>query len=423
MKSSLKITIQKQLGLFSDCTRPEFERRIRRLREEMERAGVDGLLLTQETNVRYASAFYEVGWIVPAFFYMVFIPRNDKLPPAIFCPEGDQIQTQASWIETVIRWDFPVGFYTGKVGEALVEASAEWLKKLGLAQAHIATELGAHFRMGLSIECFDGIRAALPDVKWSDCGEIMWAVRKIKSEEEIRRIREAAHISCRGVRAGFEAIREGASERDIANVMSSSMHAQGGSEIRFLSLYAGQERALWADSIPRREMIVRRGSLLQFDGGCTYDGYFSDFKRFACLGEPTADQRRFFGIAKASEQAAIEAVAPGVTCGAVYAASQQVLRDAGYGDFVDWCQKVGWSSIGHNVGLDIHEMPGISIDSETRLEPDMVLAIEPFFYHNGGYPLWEVPNKYGLEDNVLVTETGIEILTPDSILSRDIWIA
>ena len=55
--------------------------------------------------------------------------------------------------------------------------------------------------------------------------------------------------------------------------------------------------------------------------------------------------------------------------------------------------------------------------------PDMVLCIEPLFYHRGGYPLWEVSNKYGLEDVVLVTETGHEILTPESIVSRDIWVA
>ena len=246
---------------------------------------------------------------------------------------------------------------------------------------------------------------------------------EMESDEEVRRIREACRISCLGVRAGFEAIREGASEREIANVMAATMHIQGGSEIRFLSVYAGQERALWADSIPRREMIIRSGSLLQFDGGCTYDGYFADFKRFACLGEPTKDQRRCYEIAKASEEAAIRAIRSGVTYSKVYEASQQVLRDAGYGEFVDWCQKLGWSSIGHNVGLDIHEMPGISINNETQMQPNMVLAVEPFLYHNGGFPLWEVSNKYGLEDNVLVTELGYEILTSESIIGREIWIA
>ena len=72
MPDSLKITRQKRNGFFADCSRREFERRLGRLWEEMERSGVDGLLLTQQTNVRYATGFYEVGWIVPAYFTMAF---------------------------------------------------------------------------------------------------------------------------------------------------------------------------------------------------------------------------------------------------------------------------------------------------------------------------------------------------------------
>ena len=232
-------------------------------------------------------------------------------------------------------------------------------------------------------------------MRWSDAGDVLWPVRAIKSSEEIRRLREASRISCLGVRAGFEALHSGATEREIANVMSAAMHLNGGSEVRFLSLYAGPDRALWADSIPRREMSIGPGALVQFDGGCTYDGYFCDFKRMAALGEPTSDQRRFYEIARASEQAAIDAIAPGVTCGAVYEASQDVLRRAGYGDFVAWCQAMGWSGIGHGLGLDIHELPGLSIGNAVALEPGMVLAVEPFFYHDGRYPLWEVSGKYG----------------------------
>src|SRR5262245_44932703 len=145
MAGQLKVTQQKRTGFFADCSREEFERRLRRLREEMAAQNVDGLLLTQQSNVRYATGFYEVGWIVPAYFYLSFLPRDERLPPALFVPEGDQIQTEASWIEAVVRWDFPVGFYTGKVGDALVEALALWLKKLGLSRAMVATELSAHF--------------------------------------------------------------------------------------------------------------------------------------------------------------------------------------------------------------------------------------------------------------------------------------
>jgi Xaa-Pro dipeptidase len=423
MTVALKVTTQSRTGVFADCTREEFERRLRRLREEMERTGVDALLLTSETNVRYATAFYEVGWIVPAYFYAALIPSREDLPPAIFVPEGDQIQTQASWIETVVRWDFPVGFYTGKVGDALVDAVVAWLDRLGLGAGQLAAELAAHARLGVSVEVFDAIRARLPETTWTDCDAVVGPVRWVKSDEEIRRLREAARISCLGVKAGFEAIRDGSTERDIANVMSAAMYANGGSQIRFLSLYAGPDRALWADSIPRREMAIRPGSLVQFDGGCTYDGYYCDFKRMASLGRPTDDQLRFFDVARAAEQAAIDAIRPGARAGEVYEASQAAIRGAGYSDFVDWCQSMGWSGIGHGLGLDIHEGPGISIGSHVRLQPNMVLAIEPFFYHDGGYPLWEVSGKYGLEDVVLVTDDGHELLTPDSLIDRSIWVA
>ena len=80
-------------------------------------------------------------------------------------------------------------------------------------------------------------------------------------------------------------------------------------------------------------------------------------------------------------------------------------------------------STGHGLGLDIHELPGLSIGSEVTLRPGMVLAVEPFFYHDGRYPLWEVAGKYGLEDVVLVTGTGREMLTPDALISREIWVA
>jgi Xaa-Pro aminopeptidase len=161
---------------------------------------------------------------------------------------------------------------------------------------------------------------------------------------------------------------------------------------------------------------------VQFDGGCLYDGYFCDFKRMASLGEPRPEQRKYYEIAKRAEQAAIDAIRPGVTLGAVYNASQELLRHEGCSEFVDWCMKMRWTSIGHNVGLEIHEMPGVSHGNEIPLAPNMVVAIEPFVYQDGLFPLWDVPNKYGLEDMVVVTSAGHEILTAESIITRDLWV-
>ena len=170
-------------------------------------------------------------------------------------------------------------------------------------------------------------------------------------------------------------------------------------------------------------MTIHPGSLIQFDGGCTYDGYYTDIKRFASLGEPSDDQRSFYDIARAAEQASIDSVKPGRSYGEVYEASQGAIRDAGYPQFVQESQRFRWTSIGHNIGLDLHEMPGIAKGNESGLQVNQVICIEPFFYHDGGFPIWTVSNKYGLEDQVLVTNDGHEVLSSDDFISRDIWVA
>ena len=121
---------QAHTGVFPDCTREEFDRRLKRLREEMDVMGVDGLLLTQQSNVRYATGWYEVCWDIQAYFWMAFIPRDETLPPALVICSGGYPQTQGSWIETLVTWDFPVGFYTGNIGGAVVESVVDWLKIL-----------------------------------------------------------------------------------------------------------------------------------------------------------------------------------------------------------------------------------------------------------------------------------------------------
>ena len=84
---------------------------------------------------------------------------------------------------------------------------------------------------------------------------------------------------------------------------------------------------------------------------------------------------------------------PGVTYGEVYEASQQAIRDAGYPEFVEQAQSFRWTSIGHNIGLDLHEMPGIAKDNAAVLQPNQVICVEPFFFHDGGFPGLERPEQ------------------------------
>ena len=195
------ISEQDNPALFPDSSKEEHLRRISRLREEMERCDIDGMFLTQETNVRYATGMMDVAWPIQSYFYTAFIPRSSEYPVAIFVPNGGHIQTQATWVKTIVRWNFPVGFYMGKVGESLIESFSFWINKLGLKNSRIATEMSAHYRIGISVEILDKMRASLPDINWTDCGPVMWPVRSIKSDEEIKRLRQSTKITCAGIKA------------------------------------------------------------------------------------------------------------------------------------------------------------------------------------------------------------------------------
>jgi Xaa-Pro aminopeptidase len=121
----LKISCQ-STTLFSDFPAAEYTHRVKRLRKEMEAQGIDALLLTEQQNVRYVSGMYDVGWIIPAYFHAVVLPLDQNRPAALFVPEGNQIQSQASWVDSIIRWDFPVGFYAGEIGAHLVQSFTRW---------------------------------------------------------------------------------------------------------------------------------------------------------------------------------------------------------------------------------------------------------------------------------------------------------
>jgi Xaa-Pro aminopeptidase len=153
-----------------------------------------------------------------------------------------------------------------------------------------------------------------------------------------------------------------------------------------------------------------------------YEGYWCDFKRMACVGEPRPDQRRFYNLAKDGLFAAIKAIQPGVPFNAPLQAAFAVNDQAGFGAFSRWCLENGWSAIGHSLGLDIHELPGLSASNTALIQENMVLSVEPYITLNGVFPFWDANEKFGLEDVVVVTKDGVEILTSEDKITHELWI-
>ena len=143
----------------------------------------------------------------------------------------------------------------------------------------------------------------------------------------------------------------------------------------------------------------------------------------AAIGEPRPEQRRYFELATEGIEAALSVMKAGATSGQVFQAAFDVNDRAGHRAFSEWCLANGLRAIGHSIGLNIHEHPGLSYQSPLELKANMAFAVEPFITLNGHIPFQEAPEKYGLEDNVIVTPEGIEMMTREEYVTHELWIA
>jgi Xaa-Pro dipeptidase len=149
--------------------------------------------------------------------------------------------------------------------------------------------------------------------------------------------------------------------------------------------------------------VVREGSILLIDGGCSVEGYASDISRTFVLGKATQRMKDVFEIEHRAQTAAVKTARPGLPCEAVDAAARKVIVDAGFGpDYKYFSHRVG-----HGMGMDGHEWPYLVKGNALPLKPGMVFSDEPGIY---------IPGEFGirLEDDMVITENGAELFTPQS---------
>lgn len=407
-------------AMFPDFPRDEYEARWQRSRRAMKDRGIDALLLTNQENLRYFAGFNQGAWCCKHFYFLMILPRDESILPTLIFANGFQHLAKSSWVEEVHYWKWPKEFYMSHETNA-VPLLVEVMKEKKLFDGVIGMELGANMHPGIGSSHFDQMRQALPKARIVDATDTIWKVRSIKSPREIVRLRRACEISCKGVRAAFEKLRPGVTEREVARIMRAVMHEEGATEAGLVCVYAGP-RLMWADSTPS-DYVLEKGDIVQFDGGCIYEGYWADFKRMASIGKPRPEQRNFFDLAKQGLEAALASMKPGALSRNVFDAATEVNNRAGYTEFSKWCLENGWRAIGHSIGLNIHEHPGLSFGNPQPLEVNMAFAVEPFITGGGKYPFWEAREKYGLEDNVVVIANGIEVLTDEELIAHDLWIA
>jgi Xaa-Pro aminopeptidase len=368
--------------------------RLRRLRGALPESGLDFLLITHLPNVRYLTGF------------------TGSAGALLVGVRGATLFTDGRYTAQARQEVKNARLAIGSKAPAL--AAAEWLAERGNPTRRKRRDEGGTRRtrvsdrrtsrvLGIEAESLTaGMRDRLASVlrgkvRLRSAPALVERARMVKDEAEIGRIREAVKLGASLFAIACRNIRPGAREVEVAAAMEYEARRKGAEAMSFPTILAAGARSAVVHGRASEARIPRRGFVV-CDFGVILAGYCSDRTRTVYVGRPSREAREFYGAVLEAHQAAIAAVRPGVAAGEVDEAARAVLRK--------W-KLARWftHSTGHGLGLEIHEAPRLAAGQPLKLEPGMVVTIEP-----GAY----VPGKWGvrIEDVVVVTASGCEVLTP-----------
>lgn len=362
----------------------EYEARWKKARKLMEKSGLDALLVCDGPNYTYLSGgTRDFSYTRPTIF---ILPREN--PPTVIIHEFfKDAQKREVWVEDV-------RVYTTLLGAPIDEIKKAF-EELGLTKSKVGAELGFEQRLGVSYNDFEALKKELPNVKFADASKILWYLRMVKSKAEIERMRKACEITSRAYDVLAESIREGMTEAEVAKILYKTVLEEGGASPWALT-NSGPYNYDVISAGPVNKAL-RKGNLFWIDSGCAYKEYNSDFSRIYAIGQPSEKQKRMHETVCRITRSCIEAVRPGVKVSDIARLCDREFQKAR----LEITFRAG--RIGHGVGMMVTEPPHIAKYDDTVLEPGMVITIEP-----------GVVTDYGcfhVEENVLVTEKGYEILS------------
>ncbi|MCL6648282.1 MAG: Xaa-Pro peptidase family protein [Chloroflexi bacterium] len=292
------------------------------------------------------------------------------------------------------------------VEQATAEAPAFHVRQLqrGLAKelAPLARELGlqrlAFEAANVTYQQWEQWQAAASEVglELVPVIDLVEPLRRVKDAEELASIERAVQIADQAVQAVCEWLRPGVSERAVAWELERQMREAGAEGMAFALIVGSGPRGALPHAQPTEKPIAA-GEPVVLDVGCVVDGYHSDLTRTICLGEPDPAYLEIYDIVLRAQHEAEACIRPGMTGGEADRIARDLIAAAGYGD------QFG-HSLGHGVGLEIHEGPTLRRESEDILQPGMVFSVEPGIY---------LPGRFGvrLEDLVVLEADGVRVLS------------
>ena len=380
----------------------ESKSRLRYLRNAMEERGLQVAIIQFFVDIYYFSGVNQLSTLI--------VPLDRD--PVLFVQVGLDIAKEDSWIGDIreLKGMTTLGAYFEEQGIGNVT--------IGINEDTVPATLYRKYR------------ETLPRANFRNISPLLQKIRSIKSDKEIRLIQKAAEVSYSGHQRIVEDMQEGITELELSAAVEYTTRRQGhaGCSISRRNVYYPPAGAIGVSG-PNLGVIsgsgaitisgkglspalpmgassrpIKYGDMVAADISTNIDGYHSDETRMYVLGQPDDRQKRAFEVVYTAQQAALDAIRPGVKGKDVYHAARQVVEKAGYLEhFAGYSRYPQYNYLGHGVGLEANEHPLINSHDETILQPNMVIALEPKLIA----AQWGV----SLEDTLVVTRDGYKLLT------------
>lgn len=342
--------------------------KLMKLRSAFEEVGIDGMLVTNPYSRRYMTEFTGTAGVV--------LVSKER---ALFITDFryvEQAQNQAAGYEIVQ--------HSGPIIKEVAKRVAELgIQKLGFEQDTLTYSSYTAYKKQVEAE-------------FVPTSGLVEKLRLIKTDSEIKILKEAAQIADAAFEHILSFIRPGVSEIEVSNELEFFMRKQGATSSSFDIIVASGLRSALPHGVAS-EKVIEKGDFVTLDFGAYYKGYCSDITRTIAVGEPSDQLKEIYNIVLEAQLRGVNGIKAGLTGREADALTRDYITEKGYGEYFG-------HSTGHGVGLEIHEAPSLAVQSEMVLEPGMVVTVEPGIY---------IPGVGGvrIEDDIIVTSEDNEVIT------------
>ncbi|MDP6403426.1 MAG: Xaa-Pro peptidase family protein [SAR202 cluster bacterium] len=369
------------LNVMSDISIPNKdlfnEARLKRLMKE---EGLSAVIGFSPANVTYLSGYHNIDMILlPELMHAAIYPLDGE-PTLLLYDNMNPFQT---FVNDVRR-------FQGSAEEDIALSSlVEILREKNFSGEKIGVE-----KRYMPAHNWEVLKREFPEVQWADSTDVMERTRNVKTPKEIEVLRAAARATDEAIFMAYSNARPTDTEKSVGNAMSYNVMRLGADIVSFNILASGQR--ITRGHFLGEDVLLEPGTLMRCDFGALFNGYFTDLARMAVVGKPSERQRETYARFYEAHQRSLAAVRPGITGEGLFDASMKGYQDLGLGPR---------GMVGHSIGLVIHERPVLATGEPWEVEEGMVMCIE-----NGSIEE-KYAERYHIEDAILVTKNGYEILS------------